>query len=115
MPGLEKNGYECTYGSGPGKRHGCMILHKTTKFKKLTERALYLDDIVLVDGSPMTISSTPGHVNDERRLKGLTRRTRNIALLVALSATDQGPSSNGYIAVTCHLFWHPRYLYERVR
>jgi len=45
----------------------------------------------------------------------LTRRTKNIALLVALTSTDQGLSSKGYIAVTCHLFWHPRYLYERVR
>ncbi|KAF8332341.1 Endonuclease/exonuclease/phosphatase [Cantharellus anzutake] len=112
---LEKKGYQCTYGTGLGKRHGCMVAHRTSKFKRLTERVISLDSICLVDISTMTSSSTLNHVSNESTSKGLTRKTKNIALIVALSTHDQGLIPKGYIAVTCHLFWHPRYVYERAR
>lgn len=40
-------------------------------------------------------------------------KTRNIANLVALRS--KGNEGEGIIVATTHLFWHPRYTYERIR
>lgn len=61
---------------------------------------------------------------ESQRRKGSSRRTKNIALIVALMKTESSSSAalgdaseqaQGYIVATCHLFWHPQYVYERVR
>jgi len=40
--------------------------------------------------------------------------TRNVALIVALQNKSL-PEADGLIVATTHLFWHPRYVYERAR
>ena len=42
----------------------------------------------------------------------VSRLTRNIACIVALPFAE---GDGGVIVATTHLFWHPKYAYERVR
>ena len=115
LPPLRLGGYAYTYATGRGKRHGCMIIHKETKLEKLHERTVHFDECNLQE------STTTGEESPEemRKLRGSSRRTKNIALMVALRRKSATEPSNcdvaGYIVATTHLFWHPRYVYERVR
>jgi RNA exonuclease NGL2 len=83
--------------------------------EKLHERTVHFDECNLRE------SKTTGEASPEelRMLRGSSRRTKNIALIVALRRKSTTRSNNrdvaGYIVATTHLFWHPRYIYERVR
>lgn len=81
-----------------------MILHRETRFRKVDEKVVYLDE-ELVGGRT-----------------GVSRKTKNISLIVALESVapqpgnlDRDSSAKGCLVATCHLFWHPQYTYERAR
>lgn len=92
-----------------------MIIHKDARLEKLDERTVHFDECTLRE------SKTAGEASPEelRRLRGSSRRTKNIALIVALRRKTARESNTrdvgGFIVATTHLFWHPRYVYERVR
>jgi len=115
LPLLGDRGYVHAYAAGRGKSHGCMIIHRESKFEKLHEHIVHFDECSLHE------AVTTGEESPEvlRRLRGGSRRTNNIALMVALRKKSATASNNreaaGYIVATTHLFWHPRYVYERIR
>jgi len=100
VPMLENAGYAHHYGSGPGKAHGCMIAFKKDLYSMVSDRVIYYDQYVPMD-------------NSGRSLTKNTFRTRNIGLLAAFKSLNQ--ESEGLIVATTHLFWHPKYTYERTR
>ncbi|CUA69128.1 RNA exonuclease NGL2 [Rhizoctonia solani] len=103
LPTFRKVGYTESFGCGPGKKHGCMILHRAKRYEKITERVVFYDQ-------ESVRSSQDGKAN----VFGLTHRTRNIGLLVALrDRTDKHVPP--IIVATTHLFWHGLYKYERAR
>jgi RNA exonuclease NGL2 len=111
LKSLAPGKYDHALASGRGKKHGLAVLHKQGLFIKHTERTIYYDeedvrDGHLEDGSP----DEAAHMYWRR---GMTRTTRNIGFMVALRNTKDRAS--GYIVATTHLFWHPAYIYERVR
>ncbi|KZW00655.1 hypothetical protein EXIGLDRAFT_710983 [Exidia glandulosa HHB12029] len=99
LPPLHEAGYAHTYGAGPRKLHGCMILHRDALFDKIDERLVQYDQLSV--GA------------DEQPRIGIGRVTKNVALMVALR--DRRDPSRGCVVATTHLFWHPAYTYERVR
>ena len=92
-----------------------MILYRERKLRKVNERVVHLDEQNIREGDG---TDSP---DDIRRQRGSTRKTKNIALFIALAKTDAeegtvGSSEvRGYIVATCHLFWHPQHVYERAR
>lgn len=91
---LENAGYAHRYGSGPGKKHGCMIAYKKNLYSMVSDKVVYYDQCILMD-------------NDSGcSLTRNTFKTRNIGLLVALQSLSQ--ESMGLIVATTHLFWHPK-------
>lgn len=102
LPVLEKAGYGHRYASGPFKKHGCLIAFKTSLYSAaVAEKTIFYDDEdVNAEGS------------DAQRI-GKSFKTKNIALIVGLQRLEN-PNS-GLIVATTHLFWHPRYTYERAR
>ncbi|KAF9532016.1 Endonuclease/exonuclease/phosphatase [Crepidotus variabilis] len=100
LPLLQRAGYSERYASGPGKKHGCLVAFKKDLYTLFASKTIYYDDEdVDVD-------------TDEPRRRS-SFRTRNVANLVALKRNDH--SRTGLIVATTHLFWHPRYTYERTR
>lgn len=96
-----------------------MIIHKESKLSKIHEHTIYFDECYIHDPST-TSGSSEVSAEELKRLRGSSRRTKNIALIVALKKAEEDVSSNndgvpGYIVATSHFFWHPRYVYERVR
>jgi RNA exonuclease NGL2 len=80
-----------------------MILHREEKFTKVGERVVHFDE-------ENVRFDTNGGIGEDveaetRRLRGSSRKTKNIGLLVALKSKVD-PKLN-CIVVTCHLFWHP--------
>ncbi|KAK4702668.1 RNA exonuclease NGL2, partial [Phenoliferia sp. Uapishka_3] len=55
---------------------------------------------------------TTSAAKSARRAAGLSRSTRNVALMVALKFKDR---EGGIIIATTHLFWHPQHVFERAR
>ncbi|KAF8807491.1 Endonuclease/exonuclease/phosphatase [Phlegmacium glaucopus] len=100
VPMLEKAGYAHHYGSGPGKKHGCMIAFKKNLFSMVSDRMIYYDQYVPMDDAGCSLTRN-------------TFKTRNIGLVVALRSLNQ--ENEGLIVATTHLFWHPKYTYERTR
>ncbi|KAH7100197.1 Endonuclease/exonuclease/phosphatase [Auriculariales sp. MPI-PUGE-AT-0066] len=101
LPILNAAGYSHTYTAGPRKLHGCMIVHRESHFEKIGERSVLYDSVAfgeLQDGSPRA---------------GIGRVTKNVGLVVALR--DKFDARRGCLVATTHLFWHPSYVYERVR
>ncbi|KAF8216137.1 Endonuclease/exonuclease/phosphatase [Mycena galopus ATCC 62051] len=99
LPALEAQ-YNHHYVAGPGKKHGCLIAFKKT-YTKLEERVIHYDE---------------QHVRsegDEHTRRGSSFRTRNIGSIVALK--NLANDGEGVVIGTTHLFWHPRYTYERTR
>ncbi|KAJ6604734.1 Endonuclease/exonuclease/phosphatase [Mycena vulgaris] len=100
LPTLEAAGYSHHYAAGPGKKHGCLVAFKKT-YAKLDERLIHYDE---------------QHVRsegEENTRRGSSFRTRNIGSLIALkNLTHDG---EGVVIGTTHLFWHPKYTYERTR
>ncbi|KAH8120388.1 Endonuclease/exonuclease/phosphatase [Phellopilus nigrolimitatus] len=101
-PVLSSAGYSFAYSSGPRKKHGCAIAFRTDVYKKVAEQTVFYDEAELHSEGPTA-----------QFRKGSSFRTRNIGFIIALerlSAEDQH-----IIVATTHLFWHPRYTYERAR
>lgn len=99
LPLLGGAGYSCTYAAGPEKSHGCLIAYKQILFRKVDEKVIQFDDIILRDD--VTASSWAR--------AGSSHRTRNIASLVALEWI--GSEGKGYVIATTHLFWHPAFVW----
>lgn len=116
LPPLHAKGYAHTYAAGRGKKHGCMIIHQKAKLQSIHERTVYFDELDVHRPSLSDVTETESPEEIQRR-KGSSRRTKNIALIVALKKNSATPDGQvqGYIVATCHLFWHPQYVYERVR
>ncbi|KAG8746430.1 hypothetical protein FRC10_005141 [Ceratobasidium sp. 414] len=96
LPTFHEAGFSESFGCGRGKKHGCMILHRTSRYKGIAERVLFYDEESVRQDDP--------NEDDVGRF-GLTHRTRNIGLLVALQDRVD-PSAAPVIVATTHLFWH---------
>jgi len=90
---LGEAGYAHHYGSGPGKKHGCMIAFKKNMYSMVSDRVIYYDQYVAMDDAGSSLTKN-------------TFKTRNIGLLVALRGLNQ--ENEGLIVATTHLFWHPK-------
>ncbi|RXW24793.1 hypothetical protein EST38_g1106 [Candolleomyces aberdarensis] len=100
-PMLEKAGYSHQYASGPNKKHGCLIAFKSSLFSLSEHKIVFYDDEeISPDETPM-------------QKVGQSFVTRNISLIVGLQKLDN--PDLGITVATTHLFWHPRYTYERAR
>ncbi|GAB1519737.1 endonuclease/exonuclease/phosphatase family protein [Rhizoctonia solani] len=103
LPVFHKAGYIETFGCGPGKKHGCMILHREIRYEKIAERVVFYDQESVREG-----------LADGVNTFGLTHRTRNIGLIVSLQ-DKLDKHAPPIIVATTHLFWHGLYKYERAR
>lgn len=102
LPVLEKAGYGHRYSAGPFKKHGCLIAFKKSLYSPaVAEKTIFYDD-----------EEVNAEGTDVQRI-GKSFRTKNIGLIVGLQRLDN--PNNGLIVATTHLFWHPRYTYERAR
>ncbi|KAJ3538493.1 hypothetical protein NMY22_g5134 [Coprinellus aureogranulatus] len=102
LPVLEKAGYSHRYASGPFKKHGCLIAFKKSLYSAaVAEKTIFYDD-----------EQVSAHGTDVQKI-GKSFRTKNIGLIVGLRRLDN--ADNGLVVATTHLFWHPRYTYERTR
>ncbi|KAJ7837526.1 Endonuclease/exonuclease/phosphatase [Mycena olivaceomarginata] len=100
LPALEAAQYNHHFVAGPGKKHGCLVAFKRT-YEKIEERLIHYDELhVRSEG-------------DENTRRGSSFRTRNIGSIVALK--DLSNDGEGVVIGTTHLFWHPKYTYERTR
>lgn len=104
-PILTKAGYAFEYQRGYAtKRHGLVVAWRAQASDRpsfdspVWTHVLHLDDAEAWGGA---VEGT-----------ALSRITRNTALMVALPCAD---GQGGVVVVTTHLFWQPRYEYERVR
>ncbi|WVW82629.1 hypothetical protein I302_104640 [Kwoniella bestiolae CBS 10118] len=93
-------------GSGPGKLHGLVIFYRTSRFFVRSSKLIHLDEEHLS-------SSDSKNAGDGKRRRGGSRQTKNVGLIVALEEVDG--DGRGIVVATTHLFWHPKYAYERVR
>lgn len=92
------------YASGPGKRHGCLILYKGEIFEKVAEKTVFYDDTDL----NQFLGSRPLRTADQPTISlriGSSIRTKNIASIVALARKD---GHSGCLVATTHAFWHPK-------
>jgi RNA exonuclease NGL2 len=95
LPVLENAGFACHYESGPGKKHGCLVAFKKTRFTKIQTSIVQYD-------------SEEVHTEGESIYRrGSSFKTKNIGLIVALKEELTG---RRFVVATTHLFWHPRYL-----
>ncbi|KAF8168012.1 Endonuclease/exonuclease/phosphatase [Crassisporium funariophilum] len=101
LPALEKAGYGHIYGSGPMKKHGCLIAFKNDLYSLVADKLIFYDD-----------QWVSVHEQGQARTGG-TRKTRNVGLLVSLQSKTG--EKEGLVVATTHLFWHPKYTYERTR
>ncbi|KAJ7783877.1 Endonuclease/exonuclease/phosphatase [Mycena maculata] len=106
LPALEAADYDHHYVAGPGKKHGCLVAFKKT-YSKVEERVIHYDEQHVRSGGDET------RLTFSHRSRGSTFKTRNIASLIALKNLSRG--GEGVVIGTTHLFWHPRYTYERTR
>ncbi|CAG8656314.1 10420_t:CDS:2 [Racocetra persica] len=95
-PEFELAGYETCF-AGIGKRHGCCIIWKRSKFTKLSDLTIEFDRV----GVP-------------------TMTTNCIGLIVSLKYSEtlpdeKNPSNSGLVIGTTHLYWRPQCMYERAR
>ncbi|OCF45310.1 hypothetical protein I317_00833 [Kwoniella heveanensis CBS 569] len=98
-------------GSGPGKQHGLVIFYRSSRFFVRASRLVHLDS---EDLSPSpAVYEGGGDEESARKRRGGTRQTKNVGLIVALQ--DAEDERRGIVVTTTHLFWHPKYAYERLR
>lgn len=121
MAPLTTKGFSHSYVRHPEKKHGAMIIWKNAKLQKIQEKTLLFDDLDLRELPP------PASLDEnqaQKWLKASSRVTFNNAMILALRKTSVSSSSTststsseapGYVVVSCHLFWHPKHHYERVR
>ena len=93
LPPLHRASYKEVYAAGQGKRHGCMIVYRSSYFEKVCHIVIEFDELDV------------RQVGTDRQRRGSSRRTKNIGLIVGLRQRDQ--PSCGCVVVTTHLFWHP--------
>lgn len=98
---MEKAGYTTIYKAGRRKKHGLLIAYRGTKYFKVADHTVFYDEEEVREGE------------EERCRRGVSFRTKNVGSLVALKSA--GSEGEGLIVATTHLFWHPRYTYERTR
>ncbi|KAF8642337.1 hypothetical protein AX16_009606 [Volvariella volvacea WC 439] len=101
IPVLENAGYLTRYASGPGKKHGLLLAWKRDRYTERQHAVIYYDD------------AETRTIGGDTFRQGKTFKTRNIGLISSLV-----PSSNTgdtFVLATTHLFWHPKYTYERIR
>ncbi|KAI5124636.1 hypothetical protein M0805_004245 [Coniferiporia weirii] len=101
-PALQSADYAFTYSSGPRKKHGCIIAYREDVYEKVAEQTIFYDDVEVRSDGP-----------SERARRGSSFRTRNIGLIVSLKR--RGSEGEHVVVATTHLFWHPKYTYERAR
>ncbi|KAG6877637.1 hypothetical protein C0993_005346 [Termitomyces sp. T159_Od127] len=102
IPVLKEAGYAYHYAAGPGKKHGCLIAFKEQLYTMIsTKTVLYDTEEVRGDG-------------DDTARRGKSFDTKNIGSLISLQSNMAG-KAEGVIVATTHLFWHPKYTYERTR
>lgn len=104
-PALLRMGYAFEYERGyAGKKHGLMIAWRSRAGERPSFGAPILKHVLLLDDLAPWGNDVDG--------PSLSRVTRNIAMVLALPLAGR---DDGLIVATTHLFWHPRYGYERVR
>ena len=104
-PSIRQAGFDFVYERGyEEKKHGLMIMWKTKASTRATFESPVWKKVVRLDDVDKWGDTVDG--------PSLSRCTRNILLIVALPFSS-GPG--GIIVATTHLFWHPRYGYERAR
>lgn len=104
-PRLRQAGYAFQYEKGyDTKRHGLLVAWRSQPGTRVSFGEPMLSKVVRLDDA----APWGEHANGE----SLSRITRNIALILALPFAE---GDGGILIVTTHLFWHPRYEYERVR
>lgn len=103
-PVLREAGYDFVYDKGyESKKHGLCIAWKRDLYTPAGEKCVFRFD----------------EASDLRSGKsGLSRKTRNIGLVVSLKSKDTAPCAiannhHGLIVATHHLFWHAKWRYER--
>ncbi|KAJ3920688.1 Endonuclease/exonuclease/phosphatase [Lentinula edodes] len=101
LPVLESAGYAHRYAAGPNKKHGCLIAFKKDLYEEMGLKLILYDKENVRDTDEEGVS-----------LCGSTFRTRNIGHIVALKHTQ---CDEGLVIATTHLFWHPKYVYEKAR
>lgn len=102
VPVLEGAGYAHTFACGPRKKHGCMIAYRKDMFVKSNEKTVFYDEVEVRSQG----------VSEQARI-GSSFKTKNIGLIVSL--TRQDAEASHIVVATTHLFWHPKYTYERAR
>ncbi|SGY34300.1 BQ5605_C002g01608 [Microbotryum silenes-dioicae] len=119
---LEQAGYDLTYHIGyDTKPHGVLIAHQASLFDKVDQLEINFDEEKMRASLATTsVQLDRENLAEERRIRALSRSTRNVALFVALKHKPLSDSSSlssegGLIIGTTHLFWHPTHVYERVR
>ncbi|KLT45013.1 Endonuclease/exonuclease/phosphatase [Cutaneotrichosporon oleaginosum] len=91
-------GHAAVEARGEGKLHGLVVLYATARWRVRASRAVALDMEHL----------NPG---EGAAARGGSRATRNMGLIVALESEE----GEGIVVATTHLFWHPKFEYERTR
>lgn len=85
-----------------------MILYREGKYTKMGEHVVHFDDESVRSDSHAYLNGDSVDVDAEleaRILRGSSRKTKNIGLLVGLESKVDPKLS--CIVVTCHLFWNP--------
>ncbi|KAK4684307.1 RNA exonuclease NGL2, partial [Tremellales sp. Uapishka_1] len=101
LPSLPNHAF--VKASGYEKQHGLVVLYNSDRFRVCGAKTLNLDQ--------EEVSSGAG--DEARTRRGGSRQTKNVGLVVGLEEIDGNGS--GIVITTTHLFWHPKYSYERVR
>ncbi|AAW46917.1 hypothetical protein CNBM2200 [Cryptococcus deneoformans B-3501A] len=111
LPALPQHAY--IKGTGPGKLHGLVVLYRKDRFSLRQSKLIHLDfEEIHPRSSDLVIREDGAESLEEvRRRRGGSRQTKNVGLIVALECKD----GEGVIIATTHLFWHPKFVYERVR
>ncbi|KAJ3844895.1 Endonuclease/exonuclease/phosphatase [Lentinula raphanica] len=99
VPVIESANYAHRYAAGPNKKHGCLIAFKQDYYEEVGSKLILYDEQKVRDQEG--INSCGG-----------TFRTRNIGHIVALKHKQR---NEGVVVATTHLFWHPKYVYEKAR
>lgn len=101
-PPLTRAGYDYVYERGyKEKKHGLMIAWRQSPGARTSFGAPVFRKMVRLDEAMLTQGTS-----------SLTRITRNIMLILALPFSS---GDGGVLVATAHLFWHPRYAFERAR
>ncbi|KAI0094767.1 Endonuclease/exonuclease/phosphatase [Irpex rosettiformis] len=110
FPVLDRAGYSYVFKAGPKKKHGSLIAFRKDIFTETFNHTIEYDLQTVRSQELEEADETP---LGERAARGSSFFTKNIGNLVALKRN--GTKKDGVIVATTHLFWHPRYTYERAR